>query len=181
MSDTIIADGPTLDWGIAVRDAFLLERERVKHLPEFIEWAENTVRSDAQTENGWIPGWTMDDCARRWVEHNGVDLPACPIPVPSWAQAREVKWDGNEVSVTDSTIVTVEDVVLHAQRMTSLVIDTGDWPDGSRTDCAGELFTDSDVYVIAGKEIEISAATPEKLRNYSIALALLADGLTAAG
>ena len=62
-----------------------LERERVKTLPDFQSWSESSIRPDRKTEEGWIPGWSLDDCTRKWVETYGFDFPAPPLRRPTWA------------------------------------------------------------------------------------------------
>lgn len=73
-----------------------IEKERVKGLPELQEWAATVMTPTRQTDNGWIPGWDIDDCARKWVETYGFDFPAPPVTLPSWAgEAYEVTVTGH--------------------------------------------------------------------------------------
>ena len=72
-------------WAADYRLHWELEKERVKGLPEFQEWAATVVTADKQTDDGWVPGWSVDDCARKWVETYGFDFPQPPIATPAWA------------------------------------------------------------------------------------------------
>ena len=175
MTAPAFADDHTLNWGHAVRDVHLLEAERVKLLPEFQSWAREQT-SGRSTDLEPVPTWTLEECAQKWVADNGVDVPDCPIPSPTWSQAREITMDGDsEIRVRDSAVVTAGSVNLTIAHEFSLVLDTHEWPDGSHVDSAGELFTDDGALVMSGKLLEIPDATPAMLRDYSAALALAAD------
>lgn len=80
-------------WAEEVSMAWALEDLRVRYVPEFREWAETTVKPDTKTDDGWIPGWTIDDCARKWMSHNGFPYPQLPFDLPGWVTNVEVEWD----------------------------------------------------------------------------------------
>ena len=80
-------------WAEEVTMAWALEDLRVCDMPEFREWAQATARPDTKTDNGWIPGWTIDDCARKWISHNGFPYPQLPFELPGWVTNVEVEWD----------------------------------------------------------------------------------------
>lgn len=96
-----------------------LEKERVKGLPELQEWAATVVTPTRRTDNGWIPGWDIDDCARKWVETYGFDFPAPPVTLPPWAgEAYEVMvvshhemnlYATQELPLSDGRIAKIDD------------------------------------------------------------------------
>lgn len=77
-------------WALGWLSAFHAAQVSVKADPEFQEWAERAVTEPVETPNGWIPGWSMDDCARKWVDHHGIKYSEPPFPRPSWADTLDV-------------------------------------------------------------------------------------------
>ena len=164
-----------VDWGYSVRDAHLLEAERAKLLPEFQAWASEHT-SDISTSRGVLPGWTLEQCALRWVARSGVDVPDCPIPSPGWSQAREIAMDTEtDIRVSDTALLTSGAVTLTVSRDLNLEIE----PLGTRREAstipAGELHVVDGSAFVAGNGLEISYATPTLLRDYIAALSLVAD------
>ena len=97
LGHSLLDDNALREWARDYELHFDLERERVKSIDAFQAWAETVLSDDVETERGWIPGWTLDDCTRKWVEHNGFDFPKPPIAWPAWASEKfEVQVDHDD-------------------------------------------------------------------------------------